>query len=92
MAKEYILNGKVIYIKWQSNIYYFLHSLSQIEYSVRTSGRYVNMPHLPLYEPKVLRLALALNIFLKEHVLTIKHGVGELRYPVAQYHHARLLR
>ena len=52
MPKYIILNGKVIYIKWTSSIYYFLHSLSQIEYSVRTSGRYVNMPHLPLYEPK----------------------------------------
>lgn len=39
-----------------------------------------------------LRLALALHILLKEHVLAVEHGVGELRDPVAENHHACLLR
>ena len=37
-------------------------------------------------------MALSLHIFLKEHVFTVEHGIGELRYPVAENHHACLLR
>ena len=38
------------------------------------------------------RLAFALYVLFEEHVLAVEHCVGELRNPIAQYHHARLAR
>ena len=43
---------------------------------------------LPLWT--VSGLTLALYVFLHEHVLAIEDGVGELPYPVSEYHHAGL--
>ena len=40
----------------------------------------------------MLGLAFAFHILLEEHVFAIENGVGELRNPVAQNHHARLFR
>lgn len=39
-----------------------------------------------------LRLAFSLHVFLQEHVLAVEHGIGELRYPVAENHETCLLR
>ena len=48
--------------------------------------------HSSLFTLNFLRFTFPLYIFVQEHVFTVVHGVGELRYPVAEDDHAGFFR